>query len=78
MVEDERKEAKEAGLNPVEAVDYPLMGLQLKQGCGRLIRKEDDKGIIVLLAPFEGAPWEKYVKGALPEGAKLESFETFM
>lgn len=28
----------------MKLVDYPEMGLKLKQGCGRLIRTKDDRG----------------------------------
>ncbi|MBE5961897.1 MAG: ATP-dependent DNA helicase, partial [Lachnospiraceae bacterium] len=64
LIEVQRKEAKEMGLDPVETVDYPEMGLKLKQGCGRLIRKEDDRGAIVILDPVMNTKWEKIVLGA--------------
>jgi ATP-dependent DNA helicase DinG len=66
FIEVQRKEAKEQGLDPITTVDYPEMGLKLKQGCGRLIRREDDKGMIVILDSVVGQPWEKVVMGALP------------
>lgn len=69
LTELQRKEAESEGLNPLEVVDYPAMGLKLKQGCGRLIRTETDKGTIVFMEKVEGEPWESVVKGALPEGA---------
>jgi len=47
------------------------MGLKLKQGCGRLIRTEEDKGAIVVLDSVIGTPWEKVVMGALPFGAEI-------
>lgn len=72
LIEDQRKVAKEQGLDPVTTVDFPEMGLKLKQGCGRLIRREDDKGEIVILDSVMGTPWEKVVMGALPEGAKVK------
>lgn len=60
------------------AVDYPEMGLKLKQGCGRLIRTKDDRGIIVIMDPVIGAPWEKIVKGALPSGAEVKTIEDLL
>lgn len=72
LIEDQRKVAKEQGLDPVTTVDFPEMGLKLKQGCGRLIRREDDKGEIVILDSVMGTPWEKVVMGALPEGAEVK------
>lgn len=71
LIEAQRKDAKAHGFDPVTTVDYPEMGLKLKQGCGRLIRREEDKGEIVILDSFIGTPWEKVVLGALPVGAKI-------
>ncbi|SCZ10268.1 ATP-dependent DNA helicase [Alkaliphilus peptidifermentans] len=78
LIEVQRKEAKAEGLNPVLAVDYPEMGLKLKQGCGRLIRTKDDRGIIVIMDSVMGAPWEKIVKGALPSGAEVKTIEDLL
>ena len=75
LIEVQQKEAKEQGLDPVTTVDYPEMGLKLKQGCGRLIRTEEDKGEIVILDHVVGTAWEKVVMGALPSGAKIQSLE---
>jgi len=57
LIEARRREAKEQGLDTLTAVDYPEMGLRLKQGCGRLIRKRDDRGAIAILEPVLGMPW---------------------
>jgi ATP-dependent DNA helicase DinG len=72
FIEVERKEAGEQGLDTFTAVDYPAMGLKLKQGCGRLIRTQNDHGTIVILDTVSGAPWEKAVMSALPSGALIE------
>lgn len=66
LIEAQRKAAKEQGLDPITTIDYPEMALKLKQGCGRLIRRESDKGTIVILDSVAGMPWESYVMGALP------------
>lgn len=71
LVEVQRKDAIAQGLDPVTTVDYPEMGLKLKQGCGRLIRTEEDKGKIVILDSVIGTHWENVVMGALPSGAIL-------
>ncbi len=71
LLEARRREAAEQGLDPVIAVDYPEMGLKLKQGCGRLIRTKDDRGAIAILESVLGTPWEQVVMGALPVGAKV-------
>ncbi|WP_312370568.1 ATP-dependent DNA helicase [Lachnoclostridium sp.] len=72
LIEVQRKEAREQGFDPIIIVDYPEMVLKLKQGCGRLIRTEDDNGAIVILDPVIGTSWESYVMGALPSGARIE------
>ncbi|MDD4170388.1 MAG: ATP-dependent DNA helicase [Desulfotomaculaceae bacterium] len=71
LIEARRQEAREQGLDPVTAVDYPEMSLKLKQGCGRLIRKSDDRGAIAVLDPVLGTPWQQLVMEALPTGAKV-------
>lgn len=71
LIEVQRKEAKEEGLDPMITVDYPEMGLRLKQGCGRLIRTKDDRGAIAIMESVIGTPWEKVVMGALPPGARI-------
>ncbi|MGL4739030.1 MAG: ATP-dependent DNA helicase [Cellulosilyticaceae bacterium] len=72
LIEAQRKDAKEQGLDPVQTVDYPAMGLKLKQGCGRLIRTEEDRGKIVFMDEVLGTPWESIVLGALPKDATIE------
>ncbi|OPX86703.1 MAG: hypothetical protein A4E53_02735 [Pelotomaculum sp. PtaB.Bin104] len=71
LIEARRQEVQEQGLNPVTEVDYPEMGLKLKQGCGRLIRKSDDRGVIAILDPVLGMPWQQVTMEALPAGAKV-------
>jgi ATP-dependent DNA helicase DinG len=71
LIEARRHEAIDKGFDPLTAVDYPEMGLRLKQGCGRLIRKADDRGVIAILEPVTGMPWEQVVRDALPAGAKV-------
>lgn len=73
LIEAQREEARKQGLDPVLTVDYPEMGLRLKQGCGRLIRKETDKGKIVFMDEVIGKPWESVVRGALPKDAEIKS-----
>ncbi|PKM93583.1 MAG: ATP-dependent DNA helicase [Firmicutes bacterium HGW-Firmicutes-1] len=73
LIEQQRKVAKEEGLDPMKTVDYPEMGLKLKQGCGRLIRTKDDQGAIAIIEPVIGTPWEEVVMGALPPGAIIKN-----
>lgn len=72
LIEMQRNEVKAQGLDPITTVDYPEMGLKLKQGCGRLIRTSTDKGSIVIMDSVTGEPWEQAVMDALPEGAEIE------
>ncbi|SET30996.1 ATP-dependent DNA helicase [[Clostridium] polysaccharolyticum] len=72
LIEVQRKEVKMQGLDPVTQVDYPEMGLKLKQGCGRLIRTKTDKGDIVIMENVKGKPWEQVVLDAVPKGARVK------
>jgi ATP-dependent DNA helicase DinG len=71
LIEVQRLEAKREGLDELITVDYPAMGLKLKQGCGRLIRTKDDQGKIVIMDSVYGEAYEKYVMSALPEDANI-------
>ena len=73
MIEVQRNEAREQGLDAIATVDYPEMGIKLKQGCGRLIRTQNDHGAIVIFDPVTGAPWEKTVMSSLPSGARIKT-----
>lgn len=75
LIEMRRKEAEKEGMKPLIAVDYPEMGLKLKQGCGRLIRTKYDRGAIAVMESVTGTPWEKVVMGALPQGAKIKTIQ---
>lgn len=72
IIQMQRIDAKKKGEEPNKAVDFPLMGLTLKQGCGRLIRTETDHGKIIIMDRVKQTPWESYVMGALPEGAIIK------
>lgn len=71
LIEARRREAAGQGLDPAVAVDYPEMSLKLKQGCGRLIRTQNDRGAIAVLEPVLGTPWEQATLSAFPAGAKV-------
>jgi len=72
MIEAQKQDAKQQGLDPRSTVDYPEMALKLKQGCGRLIRTKDDHGEIVIMDEVFDTPWEKIVMNAIPEGAQVQ------
>lgn len=72
IVQAQRDLAAARGADPFTAVDVPEMLLRLRQGVGRLIRTETDRGVIALL---DGRSWKEEalaaaVASALPEGAR--------
>lgn len=71
LIEARRREIMEQGKDSLVSVDYPEMGIKLKQGCGRLIRTKDDRGIIAIMEPVLESPWEQIVMEALPAGASV-------
>lgn len=73
LIEAAKQDAISKGLDPITTVDYPEMGLKLKQGCGRLIRTSSDHGKIVIMEPIYDTPWESFALGALPDKAKINT-----
>ncbi len=71
VVEARRQAAAAAGQDPAAAVDIPDMTLRLKQGVGRLIRLESDRGVVAVLdARASGGALGAAVEAALPAGAR--------
>jgi ATP-dependent DNA helicase DinG len=55
------------GGNPFTEFQLPQAILQLKQGAGRLIRGEDDRGVLVLCDPrLHSRPYGRLVRASLP------------
>jgi ATP-dependent DNA helicase DinG len=69
VIEARREAARAAGQDPLTAVDVPDMALRLKQGVGRLIRTETDRGVVAVL-DGRAAPLAAALDSALPEGAR--------
>jgi ATP-dependent DNA helicase DinG len=69
LIASRRRDAKARGLDSAIEVDLPNMIIKLKQGLGRLIRTNSDWGVLAILEPFSGMPWEAAVRDALPEDA---------
>jgi ATP-dependent DNA helicase DinG len=69
LVEARRDAARAQGLDPHAAVDVPAMVLRLKQGIGRLIRSESDRGVVALL-DGRCADYAEAVVAALPAGVR--------
>lgn len=70
LVEARRQAAAAAGEDPFAAVDVPDMALRLKQGVGRLIRRETDRGVVAVLDGRAHGDLEAAVDACLPEGAR--------
>jgi len=58
---------KESGGNPFMLKSIPECALKLKQGIGRLIRRQDKKGVIVICDPRIKQSWSKNIIRTLPE-----------
>jgi ATP-dependent DNA helicase DinG len=69
IVEARREAARARGEDPHTAVDVPDMALRLKQGVGRLIRLETDRGIVAILDGRK-ADYPDVLDAVLPEGAR--------
>jgi ATP-dependent DNA helicase DinG len=72
---------KDEGGNPFMEYQLPQAVLQLKQGAGRLIRDEDDRGVLVLCDPrIHSKSYGRTVRASLPpmkqtrELADVEAF----
>ncbi len=67
---------KAAGRNPFNELQLPQAVLQLKQGAGRLIRDEGDRGVLMLCDPrLLSRPYGKRVLDSLPPMKRTRSFE---
>jgi ATP-dependent DNA helicase DinG len=67
---------KAAGRNPFTELQLPQAVLQLKQGAGRLIRDEGDRGVLMLCDPrLLSRPYGKRVLDSLPPMKRTRSLE---
>ena len=58
---------KSAGRNPFSELQLPQAVLQLKQGAGRLIRDESDRGVLMLCDPrLISKPYGSRILKSLP------------
>lgn len=59
---------KNSGKNPFMELQIPEAVLALKQGCGRLIRSVNDKGVVVIADPrLVGKPYGEIFLNSLPD-----------
>lgn len=67
---------REASASPYDEVDLPYMLLRLKQGMGRLIRSQNDRGTIAILSVelHERPELKEHVERLLPPGVQLKEF----
>src|SRR6267143_891036 len=67
---------KAAGRNPFNELQLPQAVLQLKQGAGRLIRDEGDRGVLMLGDPrLLSRPYGKRILASLPPMKRTRSLE---
>jgi Rad3-related DNA helicase len=68
-----RREARlrAAGIDPFTRYSLGKMLLHLKQMTGRLIRTEEDRGIVVIVEGRPGRPYFRKLPGALPPGCSV-------
>ncbi|MCB1171526.1 MAG: DEAD/DEAH box helicase, partial [Leptospiraceae bacterium] len=74
LVEARIEQEKEAGNMPFLTIQLPHAILRLKQGAGRLIRGEKDRGIIAILDPrLRTRSYGKTILDSLPPARRVES-----
>jgi ATP-dependent DNA helicase DinG len=62
------------GIDAFQQYQLPQAALKLKQGVGRLLRREHDKGVIMLADPrIESRPYGAFFLAALPDMPQTES-----
>lgn len=68
-----RREARvrDAGSDAFELATLGVMLLNLKQMVGRLIRSEDDRGLVVVVDPRRERPYFERISAALPRGCSF-------
>ena len=67
---------KNAGRNPFQELQLPQAVLQLKQGAGRLIRDEADRGVLMLCDPrLTSRPYGARILASLPPMKPTRSLE---
>lgn len=68
LIAAQEQAARARGEDPFEAVLLPAMLLKLRQGAGRLIRREADRGIIAILDPRAASrSYAERITASLPE-----------
>lgn len=67
LVEARSERLRESGLDPFQALSVPEAVLRFRQGFGRLIRRQTDRGIVAVLDPrFLAARYGRLFQRALP------------
>lgn len=67
---------KEKGINPFMEIQLPQAIISLKQGFGRLIRSENDRGIVAILDPrIKTRRYGPVILNSLPEAKIINDFK---
>jgi ATP-dependent DNA helicase DinG len=74
LVEARSKRLESQGLNPFSDYFLPEAAVALKQGAGRLIRREDDQGVLVVCDPrLRTMPYGRRLLKALPPMLQMDN-----
>lgn len=69
IIDYKREQAK----NPLMEVNVPEMIIKLRQGVGRLIRKDDDRGIVAILDPRAGDVYNTEYKNIIWDSLQIKN-----
>jgi ATP-dependent DNA helicase DinG len=70
---------EQAGMSPFKALHLPQAALALKQGAGRLIRSESDRGVLVVCDPrLVQKGYGKKLMAGLPAMRRLADEEQWL
>jgi ATP-dependent DNA helicase DinG len=74
IVEARHERIREQGGNPFVDDQVPRAVIRFRQGVGRLIRSQTDKGLVAVLDPrIVTKSYGRAFRDALPEGVPLEA-----
>jgi len=78
LVEARARRLEQAGRSAFNEYFVPEAAVSLKQGAGRLIRREDDRGILLLGdTRLTGMPYGRRLMAGLPPMRRLQTVEEF-
>jgi ATP-dependent DNA helicase DinG len=68
------RRCRDKGINPFQKLHVPQTAIALKQGAGRLIRQESDRGVLVVCdVRLAKMPYGRRILSALPEMRRIDT-----